>query len=191
MSVEVIHGTTGKPAAADALAKAVRGQGDFTGRLVIGYPILPTPQGRHPVDALLVSDRHGVVAFDLIESDSISGFEERQDDTANNLDAQAANVPQTDEMKGRSLRVPIGTIFFAPRANPGLWHDAENDEYRVANDSSLNSALDPLDWPRSLRRRTVLPRFSVVQIPYAVAFRLPTPYMLGVRSRRLFWRADS
>ena len=50
-------------------------------------------------------------------------------------------------MKGRSLRVPIGTIFFAPRANPGLWHDAENDEYRVANDSSLNSALDSLDWP--------------------------------------------
>ena len=82
MSVEVIHGTTGKPAAADALAKAVRGRGDFTGRLVIGYPILPTPHGRHPVDALLVSDRHGVVAFDLIESDSISGFEERQDDTA-------------------------------------------------------------------------------------------------------------
>ena len=46
MSVEVIHGTTGKPAAADALAKAVRGRGDFTGRLVIGYPILPTPPFR-------------------------------------------------------------------------------------------------------------------------------------------------
>ena len=41
---------------------------------------------------------------------------------------------------------------------------------------------------RSLRRRTVLPRFSVVPIPYAVAFRLLALYMLGVRSHRIFWR---
>ena len=86
MSVEIIHGATAKPAAADALVTAIQGRDDFRGRVFIGYPILPTPRGRHPVDALLVSDRHGVVAFDLIESDSISGFRKRQDDTANNLD---------------------------------------------------------------------------------------------------------
>ena len=144
MSVEVIRGTTTKPAAAGALVTAIQGRDDFRGRLFIGYPILPTPRGRHPVDALLVSDRHGVVAFDLIESDSISGFEERQDDTANNLDAKLRTYREL--MKGRSLRVPIGTISFAPRANPDSYHDLENDEYRVANESRLRSALDSFQW---------------------------------------------
>ena len=145
MSVEVIRGTTAKPAAAGALVTAIQGRDDFRGRLFIGYPILPTPRGRHPVDALLVSDRHGVVAFDLIESDSISGFEARQDDTANNLDAKLRTYREL--MKGRRLRVPIGTISFAPRANPDLCHDPGNDEYRVANESSFNSALDSFQWP--------------------------------------------
>ena len=144
MSVEVIHGTTAKPAAADALVRAIQSRDDFQGRLFIGYPILPTPRGRHPVDALLVSDRHGVVAFDLVESDSITGFQERQDDTANNLDAKLRTYREL--MKGRSLRVAIGTISFAPRANPDLWHDHEDAEYRVANESGFHAALDSLRW---------------------------------------------
>ena len=44
---------------------------------------------------------------------------------------------------------------------------------------------------RSLRRRTVLPRCSAVPVPYTVAIRLLAPYMLGVRSHRIFWRAGS
>ena len=50
-------------------------------------------------------------------------------------------------MQGRRRRVPIGTISFAPRANPDLWHDPENDEYRVANESNFDSALDSFQWP--------------------------------------------
>ena len=144
MSVEVIQGTTAKPAAAAALVSAIRGRDDFRGRLFIGYPILPTPRGRHPVDALLVSDRHGVVAFDLIESDSISGFQERQDDTANNLEAKLRTYREL--MKGRRLRVAIGTISFAPRANPDPWPDSQNAEYRVANESGFGAVLDSFKW---------------------------------------------
>ena len=144
MSVEVIHGTTAKPAAAAALAKAIQVRDDFRGRLFIGYPILPTPHGRHPVDAVLVSDRHGVVAFDLIESDSISGFQERQDDTANNLEAKLRTYREL--MKGRSLRVEIGTISFAPRATPDLSRDSESSQYRVANESNIHSVLDAVEW---------------------------------------------
>ena len=144
MTVEVIHGTTAKPAAAAALARAIRSRDDFRGRLFIGYPILPTPRGRHPVDALLVSDRHGVVAFDLIESDSISGFQERQYDTANHLEAKLRTYREL--MKGRSLRVEIGTISFAPRANPDLWPDSESAECRVANESNIHSVLDAVRW---------------------------------------------
>ena len=144
MSVEVIHGTTVKSAAAEALVGAIQSRDDFQGRLFIGYPILRTPRGRHPVDALLVSDRHGVVAFDLIESDSISGFQERQDDTANNLEAKLRTYREL--MKGRSLRVKIGTISFAPRANPDLFNDPENDQYHVANNSGFHAVLDSLQW---------------------------------------------
>ena len=144
MTVEVIHGTTAKPAAADALIGAIQGRRDFRGRLFIGYPILPTPHGRHPVDALLVSDRHGIVAFDLIESDSISGFQARQDDTANNLDAKLRTYREL--MDGRKRRVPIRTISFAPRANLDLSHEPESDEYLVANESTIHSALDALLW---------------------------------------------
>jgi superfamily I DNA and RNA helicase len=144
VSVEVIRGTTAKSAAAGALVRAIRSRDDFRGRLFIGYPILRTPRGRHPVDALLVSDRHGVVAFDLIESDSISGFQQRQDDTANNLEAKLRTYREL--MKGRRLRVQIGTISFAPRANPGLSHDPEIGEYRVANESGLHAVLDSFQW---------------------------------------------
>ena len=145
VSVEVIHGTTAKPAAADALVRAIQSRDHFRGRLFIGYPILRTPRGRHPVDAVLVSDHHGVVAFDLIERDSIAGYQERQDDTANNLEAKLRTYREL--MKGRSLRVEIGTISFAPRAHPDLSHDPENAEYRVANESSFRAVLDSCQWP--------------------------------------------
>lgn len=145
VSVEVIHGTTAKPAAAEALVRAIQSREDFRGRLFIGYPILRTPRGRHPVDAVLVSNHHGVVAFDLIETDSISGFQERQDDTANNLEAKLRTYREL--MKGRSLRVEIATVSFAPRAHPESAHDPENAEYRVANESDFPAVLDSCQWP--------------------------------------------
>ncbi len=144
MSIDVIHGTTAKPAAADALVEAIQRRTAFQGRLFIGYPILPTPRGRHPVDALLVSERHGVVAFDLIESESIAGFRERQDDTFNTLGAKLRTYRQL--MKGRTLRVRVSTVSFAPRASLGLSKAQGDDDYPVATESTLRSTLDSLQW---------------------------------------------
>ena len=80
-----------------------------------------------------------------------------------------------------------GTIGAAPRGA-----ELPRNGLPVEVNDMFNSCLEEnLCSSRSLRRRTVLPRFSAVLIPYAVAVRQLDPYMLGVRSRRIFWRADS
>ena len=112
MAVDVVHGTSGKPVASQALAKALRGQAGLSGCLFIGYPIIGTAEGPHRIDALLVSPSQGIVIFDLIEGTEVGDFGARQDDSANKLDARLR--VHRELVSGRNLRINIHTISFGP-----------------------------------------------------------------------------
>ena len=142
MSVDIVRGTSQKPVSSDALVEIVSQHTVLSGQLFIGYPIISTSDGRHLIDALLVSADMGIIVFDLIEGQDTGEYGARQDDSANKLEARL-KVHQ-ELMRRRNLMVPIHTISFAPALNnPDSYRF---DEYPLANTSSLLKELKKFTW---------------------------------------------
>lgn len=143
MSIEISRGTNDKPASSAALAQILSGQTDLSGQLLIGYPVISTPEGRRVIDALLVCPDRGIILFDLIEGTHASDYDERQDDLANKLEARLKT--HRNLMQRRDLRLPIHTLSFGPGVNNLREH--AKDEYPIANRGNLIQTLQEFDWP--------------------------------------------
>ena len=145
MDVDVVRGASRKPASGGALADLVAGQPDLSGQLFIGYPIISTSKGPHTIDALLVSPDRGMVIFDLIEGAATCGYEQRQDDSANKLEARLK--VHRELVQRRDLLIPIHTISFGPGVNTG--NDIAGNDYPIADQHSLMDALRSFTWSGS------------------------------------------
>lgn len=143
MSIEIVRGTNDKPVSSGKLAQILSGQTDLGGQLLIGYPIISTPEGRRRIDALFVCPDRGIILFDLIEGNSTDGYDARQDDLANTLEARLKT--HRNLMQRRDLRLPIHTLSFAPGVNNLREH--AKDEYPIANRGNLIQILQEFDWP--------------------------------------------
>lgn len=141
MSVSIVRGTNDKPVSSRKLVESFSGRADLSGELFIGYPIISTPEGKQPIDALWVSPNKGLVIFDLIEGPDPENYPERQDDLANKLEARLRTHRQL--MQGRRLIVPIQMISFAPGVSK-LDAYVHND-YLLANPDSLEAAIKQVD----------------------------------------------
>ena len=84
----IVRGTNDKPVASQALSQFFAAHDCYAGHLFIGYPIIGTAEGRHPIDAILVSPELGIVIFDLVEGPAAGAYGLRQDDSANKLEAR-------------------------------------------------------------------------------------------------------
>ena len=142
MSVEIVRGTSQKPVSSDALVEIMARQSSLSGQLFIGYPIINTSAGPHPIDALLVSPDRGIVVFDLIEGREAGDYGARQDDSANRLEARLKAYREL--MRRRDLIVPIHTVSFAPAIDDPA--SCGDPEYPIENASSLLQALDLFTW---------------------------------------------
>jgi superfamily I DNA and RNA helicase len=140
--VSITRGTNAKPASSRALASFFADHTHHEGQLFIGYPIIGTADGRHAIDALLVSPSRGIVVFDLVEGTDPGDYRFRQDDAANKVDARLRLHPQL--MHRRDLLVDVHTVSFAP-AIPDI--EALGDT-SITNLKTLDSTLLELRWPR-------------------------------------------
>jgi len=109
----VVRGTNSKEVASGALVEACQAASGLEACLFIGYPILGSADGRHPIDALLISPQVGVVVFDLVEGSDLDNFEARQDEAFTRI--QQRLLGYRELVHRRKLTVPISTISFAPR----------------------------------------------------------------------------
>ena len=141
-STSIVQGTNSKPVSSHALVNFFSTFNDGDGELFIGYPIIASPEGSFPVDAVWVSPSKGIVIFDLIEGPNTSGFEERQDDLANKLESRLKNYKEL--MSRRDLVVKIHTISFTPRLVSTDYSD--KSEYVLVNSDSLSTALEEFSW---------------------------------------------
>jgi superfamily I DNA and RNA helicase len=141
-STSIVQGTNSKPVSSHALVNFFSTFNDGDGELFIGYPIIASPEGSFPVDAVWVSPSKGIVIFDLIEGPNTSGFEERQDDLANKLESRLKNYKEL--MSRRDLVVEIHTISFAPGL--GSTDYSAESEYVLVNSDSLSTALEEFSW---------------------------------------------
>ena len=141
MSVSIVRGTNDKPVSSEKLVESFSAYANWSGELFIGYPIISTPEGRHPIDALWVSPDKGLVIFDLIEGPDPENYQDRQDDLANKLEARLR--AHRELTRRRKLIVPIQTISFAPGVNqPG---SISGDEYLFANSDSLQERVGDIE----------------------------------------------
>lgn len=138
--IETVWGSTNKPASARQLAETLSEMDHLSGTLYIGYPVIGTPEGAFPFDALLLSPEKGAVAFDLVEGRDLGSFQDRQDDLFAKLHSKLLQYPSL--VQRRTLAAPIHTVTFAP-ALPGAngTHDAP-----ITDAASLSHTIDQISW---------------------------------------------
>ncbi len=156
---EIIWGSTQQyPVASRQLADHFKGI-DGNGFLYLGYPVIGTPDGPFPIDAMLVSPIYGVILFDLIEGKSADDYIERQDEAL--LKLQSKLIQYKKLTHRRKLTVPISTISFAP-AIPSSDSDIDSvDNPIVKTLDELTHVLESLvvEFENDLYKNTL----SVVQ----------------------------
>jgi superfamily I DNA and RNA helicase len=157
--LSIIKGTNDKPAASAELAAMFAGAENYQGQLLVGYPLIGSPDGRHAIDAVWISPTKGIIIFDLIEGNDPAGYDFRQDDAANKLEARLRTHRELTEK--RTLLIPIRTVSFAPGvADPRRF---EVPGYNLAsNEESLKSILDREKWAES-NHRTYEVALSAIQ----------------------------
>lgn len=120
MTLEVVHGQQDNRAAAAQLAELAAEHID-EGTIYLGYPVLATADDRVEVDALLVSQQYGLIAFRF--ADGLPGDDEdwdqlisEQDTIYNTLES---HLSRHESLRtGRKFDITIGTITVFS-ADPG------------------------------------------------------------------------
>jgi superfamily I DNA and RNA helicase len=112
--LDIIFGENSGTVAARAILEALKAM-HISGTLYLGYPVLSTADSKVLVDALLTSEQHGLVAFDLSSrldghpsEVQIANLAERQDQ----IHASLYNKLNTHRglRKGRDLALPVNVI---------------------------------------------------------------------------------
>jgi superfamily I DNA and RNA helicase len=140
--VTIIRGTNDKPVASQSLIDTVARVPGLRGQLFIGYPIIGTADGPHPIDAVLVSPDKGVVVFDLVEGSDLGDYEDRQDGSATRLQQRLLGYKEL--VKRRELLVVINGLTYAPAVHSSRIPD--NDDYPVAGPDTLGTQLEYRTW---------------------------------------------
>lgn len=140
--INVIWGSAReKPESSKALADGLSSIDDLSGYLYLGYPIIGSPTGALKLDALLVSDKVGLVAFDLVEGTDTGDFRSRQDEIASMLDVRLKPYPGLKDR--RDLKFDIQVVTFAP-AKPTV--PSVESPYFITNHNSLEKTISQFDW---------------------------------------------
>lgn len=141
-SPTIVRGTNNKPAASDSLAQCFEGAEHLDGQLFIGYPIIGSADGKHPIDAVYVSPSKGIVVFDLVDGTVVDGYEDRQDDAATKL--QSRLLTYRELVHRRRLIPSLCTMTYAPAASSRTTDPGA--EYSVANRETLLTELSQIKW---------------------------------------------
>ncbi len=139
--INTVWGSTVKPVSSKQLAETLSSEEDIEGTLYIGYPIIGTPDGSFPIDALLVSQQKGLVLFNLIEGREVGEYGDNQDEAFNKM--QAKLLQHQTLIRKRQLRVNIHTVTFAPVVANLETHQKE--DYPLCGSHNLIATINGLD----------------------------------------------
>lgn len=126
--INTVWGSTDKPVSSRRLAELLGSDAGLEGTLYIGYPIIGTPEGSFPIDALFVSPTKGLVLFNVIGGKNLAGYEEAQDEGFNKMQAkllqhQAANT-KIAEVNARDAKSTFSPGTSGPGCTPSLCESA-------------------------------------------------------------------
>ncbi len=154
--IEIIKGSTQKPVSSESLIGLISQATGLNGLLYVGYPIFSTPEGRYPIDAILISPQKGVVLIHIVEGlDLPNDYQDIQDDIFNKLQAKLRNHKTL--MEGRKLDVPISILTFAPAVSKSAESD---DNYPICSTDNLVSTIQNIKDEEFSKHKQLL---SVIQ----------------------------
>ncbi|AOS84128.1 helicase [Chlorobaculum limnaeum] len=139
--INTVWGSTVKPVSSKQLALTISSEHELEGTLYIGYPIIGTPDGSFPIDALLVSPQKGLILFNLIEGREIGEYANGQDEAFNKM--QAKLLQHQTLIRKRKLRVNIHTVTFAPAV--ANLESYSTEDYPLCNTHNLIATINTLD----------------------------------------------
>ncbi len=142
MPVQIIQGTNDKPMASETLARFFGERDGWNGVLYLGYPIIGTSDGRFAIDAIWLSPDKGLIVFDMVEGLDSEGFEDRQDESANFLEAKLRT--HRELIQRRDLLVPISTLSYGSAFTQNL--DGEYGYQLVCEDGLADALNDIAEW---------------------------------------------
>lgn len=142
--IETIWGTTSKPIASKQLAEALGKIESLYGTLYIGYPVIGTPEGPHPFDAIFLSPSKGLIVFHLIEGKALDGYASALDENYNRLYAKLLNYNSLT--KKRKLAVEISAIAFAPAVTNLAATSEVDTDHTLVNIDSLANVIEKITW---------------------------------------------
>lgn len=128
--IDIINGSTSKPASVSGLISFFKGITSIDGILYIGYPIIGTGSGAYSIDAMLISPQKGLIIFDLIENKDISNYRDTQDECANRVEAKLKFHKELTNR--RKLKFNINVITYAP----SVINITNDKEYPICNNSN-------------------------------------------------------
>ncbi|MBS0428593.1 MAG: DEAD/DEAH box helicase [Proteobacteria bacterium] len=137
--IDTVWGTTDKPVSSRRLASVLGADPEMEGTLYIGYPIIGTPDGSFPIDALLISPIKGLILFSVVEGRTLPAFSELQDEGFNKM--QAKLLQHQSLIQRRRLLVEIHTITFAP----AIQNLPISNEHPICNESNLLKTIAELE----------------------------------------------
>lgn len=114
MTVNVVVGSSDKPESAKELATAFKNSTNLNGELYIAFPMIPTPDGPFPIDAIYMSMEYGLLLINLVEGSNINPetIISNQDNSFNKMESKLKSFSQLTS--GRILSVQMDCLTFAP-----------------------------------------------------------------------------
>lgn len=137
--IKTVWGSTDKPVSSKRLAELLSDRANLQGTLYVGYPIIGTPEGSFPIDALLVSPNKGLVLFNVVEGRTLPDYAAAQDEGFNKM--QAKLLQHQALIRKRKLLVHIHTVTFAP----AIAQLNSDEDYLLCNAGNLGSTIEALD----------------------------------------------
>jgi len=141
--LEIIRGEVNKPGASELLISMLKERQDLEDAILyLGYPIIGTVDKYYEIDSMLISKKHGIVMFDLIESEHLNDRSDFHYEIMSNLHGKLIKYKELREKM--NLLVEINMITFAPNI---LSFNSEEHEIDIAkNISDINNYLDSYNW---------------------------------------------
>ncbi|MCR4575075.1 MAG: ATP-binding domain-containing protein [Lentisphaeria bacterium] len=137
--IDVIKGSSTNQVCGDALANFFKNNmQDFDGQLYIGYPIFSSPEGKYPIDAILIIPKKGTIIFNFVDGEILpDDYRDLQDDVCNKLDTKLRGHKQL--VSKRTLSISINAITYMPACSQR--NLKTEDEYKICSDTNLKEAI--------------------------------------------------
>lgn len=139
--LQVIRGANDKIAYSEKLIEILQ-DNSVDGIFYTGYPVISSFDEKIKIDAILISEKYGLVVFNIESSNEFKDKTDIHDEIYNNMEARLKKYKSLTNR--RKLMVDINIIEFAPLWNQNKLDQAE--DFVACNELTIIECLENFRW---------------------------------------------